>query len=240
MKKLIFLTTILYLALVASIGLLGHELYRQVTSLSGEKSPPEERHVIYRISDYKGVVDYIWINNERLVFIADKKLITYSTKDRLPISTNEIPMNSKLGFENDNLWICQWENRIITDPMEFSTTLRVYDGNHTLISELQLHPTVQPITCSNDGIVLQANYPGAPDTFYKLTVSDSQIYEIAQGKYKLVRIEISGSETTKFVYNGDIHTIQKVNNFISAEANLSGGAFALLDGNGFLWVYQKD
>ena len=60
-----------------------------------------------------------------------------------------------------------WENRLITNPSEYATILKIYDiTNNKQIYNIQLHQTVKPIQIGNNQIIMLDNYPNSPNRFW--------------------------------------------------------------------------
>ncbi len=139
-------------------------------------SKQEDIYIKEYMIDTKYVPQYIyWIDDINVLLSSYGYTEIFNTYNR---KSNAIDTckNCIYGYDKGFVY-CKYENRDISSMKEFSTTIEVYDIKNNLIFSKDIFPTVAPIVCKRDYIVLKTNDPNLEENTYVFDIK-KDIFEI--------------------------------------------------------------
>lgn len=128
--------------------------------------------------DTKYVPQYIyWVDDINVLLSSHGYTEIFNTYNRKS-NAIETCNNCIYGYDSGFIY-CKYVNRDISSMKEFSTTIGVYDIKNNLIFSKDIFPTVAPIVCKRDYIVLKTNDPNLEENTYVLDIQKDtfEIYE---------------------------------------------------------------
>ncbi len=100
---------------------------------------------------------------------------TYNRKENTIDTCNNCIYGYDFGFI-----YCKYVNRNISSMDEFSTTIEQYDIKDNLIFSKDIFPTVAPISCKRDYLILKTNDPNLEENTYILDIKSNVLKESEQ------------------------------------------------------------
>ncbi|MFA5622814.1 MAG: hypothetical protein WC981_01110 [Candidatus Dojkabacteria bacterium] len=88
------------------------------------------------------------------------------------------------GYDKEILR-CEYTHREIKSMQEFSTTVSIFDSKENLIFKKDIFPTVIPITCTKDYILLKNAYSFLEQKTYYLDIQKSELKEFERERKDL-------------------------------------------------------
>lgn len=171
-------------------------------------SKQEDIYIKEYMIDTKYVPQYIyWIDDINVLLSSygyTEIFNTYNRKSNAVDTCN----NCIYGYDSGFIY-CKYVNRNISSMKEFSTTIGVYDIKNNLIFSKDIFPTVAPIVCKRDYIVLKTNDPNLEENTY--------VFDIKKDTFEIYEERIENKEW----YSKDMR--KKI----------------VIDGYYRLWVYEK-
>jgi len=159
-----------------------------------------------------------WVDDINVLLCSYGYTQIYNTRTR---HMSEIDTCEKCIYGYDRGFVyCKYEHRLIESMREFSTSIFVYDIDGNLLYSKDLFPTVVPLVCTRDYIVLTPAYSFLEQKTYLIDIKRDMFRE-----YEYVRV--------KREYNG----IQEEYITVSERNDLE--RLIVLDGYYRLWVYEK-
>ena len=121
----------------------------------------------------------------------DNVLLSYTTHSEIYNLENrtknilEVCYNCIYGYERE-LLRCEYEHRSIKSMDEFSTSISLYDSKENLLFKKDIFPTVIPIVCKKNFIILQNAYSFLEGRTYKLNIENGELLEVQNSKGKRI------------------------------------------------------
>lgn len=108
--------------------------------------------------DINPISDVYWISNTEVFVNEEDRSFRYDVVDRQVVEEFERKENEVLGYiRGTGVVSCEWYNREIESPEEFSTHLLQKRGNEVVL-DIELRPTTSVIEC-RDEIILKTLPP---------------------------------------------------------------------------------
>jgi hypothetical protein len=107
--------------------------------------------------DIEPVAPVYWISKEEIFVNELERAYIFNTQERIVTNEYEKEENQVLGYEYGKLYACEWSNREITSPEEYSTLLKFKEGDQEY-RRVGIRPTVEVVVCREE-IVLRTVFP---------------------------------------------------------------------------------
>ena len=120
-------------------------------------------------------VQIIWVDDINVLLSSYGYTEIFNTYNRKSNTINTCA-NCIYGYDFGFIY-CKYVNRNISSMDEFSTTLDVYDIKDSLLFTKDIFPTVLPILCKKDYIVLGTNDPNLEQNTYILDTKSNTFEE---------------------------------------------------------------
>lgn len=118
-------------------------------------------------------VQIIWVDDINVLLSSYGYTEIFNTYNRKSNTINTCA-NCIYGYDFGFIY-CKYVNRNISSMDEFSTTLDVYDIKDSLLFTKDIFPTVLPILCKKDYIVLKTNDPNLEQNTYILDIKSNTL-----------------------------------------------------------------
>lgn len=175
------------------------------------------------VKEYMLQTEYIpqyiyWIDGENILLSSYGYTEIYNIQSR---KKNTIPTCDTCIYGYDRGFVkCEYMHRSIESMEEYSTTISIYDSQDTLIGSEDIFPTVVPIYCTKDIVLLKSAYSFLEQKTY--------IYDV--GKDSIGEYSIDGKKEMLSGIQEEYITLSKRNDL---------DKIIVLDMNYNLWVYSK-
>lgn len=127
----------------------------------------------YMIDTKYTPVQIVWIDDINVLLSSYGYTKIFNTYNR-GSHTIDTCTNCIYGYDFGFIY-CKYINRNISSMDEFSTTLEVYDIKDRLLFTKDIFPTVAPILCKEDYIVLKTNDPNLEQNIYILDIKSNTL-----------------------------------------------------------------
>ncbi|MCD4811902.1 hypothetical protein K8R14_04915 [bacterium] len=111
----------------------------------------------YRL-DIRPVAPVYWVSNEDILVNEGERGYLYSVVEREVVEEFEKEGNQILGYCDMDVLICEWENREMESPEEYSTHLIQEGSDGERVVDIELKPTVEVVECK-EKIILRTVAP---------------------------------------------------------------------------------
>lgn len=128
-----------------------------------------------------------WISDDNILISYSNGAEIFNLENRARNSLDDCS-NCIYGYDREILR-CEYIHREIKSMYEFSTTVSIYDSKENLVLRKDLFPTVIPVICKKEYVVLKNAYSFLEKKTYYLDIQKSELEEISQKKSD---IHISG------------------------------------------------
>lgn len=146
-------------------------------------SKQQDTYVEEYMIDTKYVPQYIyWIDDINVLLSSygyTEIINTYSRKSNTIDTCDNCIYGYDMGFV-----YCKYQHRDINSMDEFSTTIEQYDIKNNLIFSKNLFPTVIPIICKREYLVLKTGDPVLEQNTYLLNTRSNEIEQYEKLKMK--------------------------------------------------------
>ncbi len=130
---------------------------------------------VYVLPIESNPVNIYWIsqNNILISYPNQGEIFNLESRQRNKL---EDCTNCIYGYDKEILR-CEYVHREISSPEEFSTSISVYNSKNELIFQQDLFPTVIPISCKKDSLILKSAYSFLEQKIYILDTKDGEFKE---------------------------------------------------------------
>lgn len=196
----------------------------------------QESHIsIYPLSEARETT-FVEATDEGFLLHSANSIGSYNLKSKIYKKLAEIGESEIGGYENGQIYICSYENFVITSPDQFATKITIHGSDRTPLDEIALHETVRPISCSPVSIILTNNYHGAPERYYRYDPQAKKIEIIDKPGVDSLKTE---DETQKLILREEEIALNTSSSFVAAFPSKDKRSVALIDSNGNVWIVER-
>lgn len=125
-------------------------------------------------------INIYWISQNNILISYPNKGDIFNLESRQRNKLDDCT-NCIYGYDKEILK-CEYVHRDISSPEEFSTSIYVYDSKNELIFQKDIFPTVIPISCKKDSIILKSAYSFLEQKKYSLNTETGELKEYKKEK----------------------------------------------------------